>query len=155
MKLTKSLGGGVIHISPPTISMNKISQTLKNTDRVQHKWGFVKWPSGVSSDSTPEAYCALGALYCEAGLVQSYGNHHWDIIAMLTYFGLETGDKREAWITTKQPCPAHDEPMMSEDDEVSSCNQHPVSPNWLIPHLNDEHGWTFKQIGEWLETIGF
>ena len=84
---------------------------------------------------TNNAYCALGLLACRGGMIKTesdFDNIGESQIRMK--FGLTYGD-------VAHKCPARD--GFGDRDIIG-----------LIIHLNDGHRWSFKQIGEWLKSIG-
>ena len=82
-------------------------------------------------------YCAMGALFCEAGEVNSSGH------VQLTTFDLF---KLKYGLKAKQI------------KETFTCPYCKIDRSWLgsyIVHLNDTHEKTFKQIGKHLRKLGF
>lgn len=110
----------------------KASEILKAADESKHLQGT--YVEGLLESE--RKYCALGYLACKKGLVsvmhgsnESYLNLNFDSPhSILTYYGI-----RETRIPN---CPV--------------CGYAYLLAGVII-HLNDNHGWTFKQIGEWLE----
>lgn len=78
----------------------------------------------------PDRYCALGLLRCKGGYYNGERNRDKAVEAFTAAGMTQLLGGKEA--------------------------QHPITDekNWhvgqIIVSLNDYHGWTFKQIGEWL-----
>ena len=90
----------------------------------------------------PKNYCALGALACEAGLITTKKQFKLDDhTGSISYHRLvETYGVDPNKMMT---CPAE------HDGERRNPLYH------MIFHLNDNHGWTFEQIGNWLKDVGY
>lgn len=83
-------------------------------------------------------YCAIGALACELNIPINPGD------VMISVMQLEC--IAQTYGITFQlgnpiPCP------------VCGNKEATRFPLYLIPHLNDQHRWTFVEIGEWLKQF--
>lgn len=115
-----------------------LTQTLidsqKTRKQITGKYIDAYWKN--EDEMKIKGYCAMGALYCEAGEVNDMGNMKitsFDLFKLK--YGLKAKQIRETFI-----CPR--------------CKTEHLWLGSYIVHLNDVHGKTFKQIGTHLRKLG-
>jgi len=92
-------------------------------------------------DGKPEDYCALGALGCEAGLIINEEQLEKSTSSARDFYNTIV-EAYGADPTTIMECPNHG-------------YNYSISLSGVIFHLNDQHSWTFEQIGNWLKEKGY
>jgi len=104
-----------------------------------------------------EAYCAMGALMCESGmLTEVTDDEDFDVYKIMPvsetktieYFAGKGANHFEDAVT----CPLCSE---SDDHYLKKFPYLPFSLASYIIHLNDTHSQTFEQIGKYLEKMGY
>lgn len=150
--------------------MKQISQILIKSQetRKQIRGSFVK------GDGKPEAYCAIGALMCESGLVKLTSGET-DVFELpsprqvLDTFEIPK-ELQDRFLQEYIPCPLEGKvfPERATEDggqctdadcRICKTNRVCASDNRsyydMVIHLNDGHHLSFKEIGQWLESNGF
>jgi len=102
--------------------------------------------------------CALGVLGFEAGIRPEHMLGDSDIYSDSRHY--DEADVAEKYFSPDDVymCPVKDcnftRKVISPND-LSSYIPEPRPLMNLIPHLNDEHYWSFTRIGEWLKTVNY
>ena len=119
----------------PKLTEKKPSELLLQCDFKQVSGEF-------KTQGDNPSYCASGALFEMMWDGPAFNNQYGYISVVPVYF-----DAMQDILGGKQSinCP--------------ECDGHYSDVLNIIPHLNNngdrDHGWSFKQIGEWLETKGY
>lgn len=115
----------------------KISQILieSQTKRKQITGRLV---SGMS-DEAPEAYCAIGAMLCEVGLITRTSD-----ASKYSMLGFKSWIDKFGITIVQYECPYR----------CPKCSNMQWNLGSLVIHLNDLEKYTFEQIGKHLEAEG-
>lgn len=134
----------------------KLSQVLieSQTTRKQIQGSMVDIAATKISEIV--GYCAMGALYCESGLLQDSKDKGRIVYptekAMIEYFMGEGGYSAVQVPVDCNFCKDVTDPLRTYN------RARQFSTGWITSymiHMNDFHKMTFEQIGKELERLGF